>query len=89
VGPPERSTEGHRVRDQGDDMTTKFRGTAQLGDLVVAAFDKAARYSNDPREVSRLATWVVEHMLRRARRTLTPPSPKSWRDQNGGESRRA
>lgn len=48
--------------------------TAQLGDLVVAAFDKAARYSRDQRKVSRLATRAVARMLRRARRTLTPLS---------------
>jgi len=40
----------------------------QVGELVVAAFDKAASYSSDPREVSRLATQAVAQMLRRARR---------------------
>lgn len=55
-------------------MRTHVHKTAQLGELVVAAFDQAARYSTDPREVSRLATQAVAHMLRRARRTLTPPS---------------
>jgi len=49
-------------------MRTRVHTTAQLGNLVVAAFDGAARYSTDPREVSRLATQAVAHMLRRARR---------------------
>jgi len=44
--------------------------TVQLGELVVAAFNKAARFSANPEEVSRLATSAVIHMLRRAGRTL-------------------
>jgi hypothetical protein len=44
-------------------MRTHAHKTAQLGELVVAAFDEAARYSADPREVSRLATQAVVHML--------------------------
>jgi hypothetical protein len=43
--------------------------TALLGDLVVAAFDEAARHSTDPREVSRQATRAVARLLRRAHRT--------------------
>lgn len=34
----------------------------------MAAFDGAARYSTDPREVSRLATQAVAHLLHHARR---------------------
>lgn len=49
-------------------MRIQAQKTAQLGSLVVAAFDAAARYSTDPREVSRLATQAVTRMLRRARR---------------------
>jgi len=49
--------------------------TAQLGELVVAAFDGAARYSRDPLEVARLATRAVIHMLRRARVSSTPHKP--------------
>jgi len=49
-------------------MNTPFRKTAQLGDVVVAAFDSAALYSTDPREVSRLATQAVAHLLHHARR---------------------
>ena len=56
-------------------MRTNVHKTALLGELVVIAFDKAAHYSTDPREVSRLATQAVMHMLRRARRTSTPPPP--------------
>ena len=50
-------------------MKTHVHKTALLGDLVVAAFDEAARHSADPREVSRLATRTVARLLRRARRT--------------------
>ena len=49
-------------------MRTQVRETAQFGEFVVAAFDNAARYSTDPREVSRLATRAVAHVLRYARR---------------------
>lgn len=59
-------------------MRTTVDKTAQLGELVVAAFDKAAQYSTDPREVSRLATRAVMHMLWRAREepsiSLSPPT---------------
>ncbi len=47
-------------------------GTARLGDLIAAAFDEAARYSADPREVSRLATQAVRHLMRRAGRMPVP-----------------
>jgi hypothetical protein len=56
-------------------MTTNIHKTAQLGELVAAAFDKAALYSADPQEVSRLATQAVMNILRRAQRTSAPPSP--------------
>jgi hypothetical protein len=59
--------------------------TAQLGELVVAAFDEAAQYSTDSPEVSRLATRAVMHMLRRARKASPPQSihlqqhaPRRW-----------
>jgi hypothetical protein len=44
-------------------MTTNVHKTALLGELVVAAFDGAARYSTDPKEVSRLAAAAVMHVL--------------------------
>jgi hypothetical protein len=49
-------------------MKARSRRTALLGEVVVAAFDGAARYSADPREVSRLATQAVAHLLHHARR---------------------
>jgi hypothetical protein len=55
-------------------MRTDTRNTVELGELVVAAFDSAAQYSTDPREVTRLATEVVAHLLRRARETSHSPS---------------
>ena len=45
-------------------MRTNLRKTAELGEVVAAAFDKAAHYSSNPRKVSRLATRAVAHMLR-------------------------
>ena len=47
-------------------MTANGHKTAEIGELVVAAFDRAARYSTDPDEVSRLATTAVMHILRHA-----------------------
>jgi len=47
-------------------MRTNARRTAQLGDVVAAAFDEAARYSADPQEVLRLATQALVHLLRRS-----------------------
>ena len=49
------------------------RKTAELGELVVAAFDTAAHYSTNPREVSRLATRSIARILRPRRRQLTTP----------------
>jgi hypothetical protein len=45
-------------------MMTNTHEVLRLGDLVVAVFDAAAHYSSDPKEVSRLATLTVMHMLR-------------------------
>jgi hypothetical protein len=44
-------------------MKTHLHETVRLGDLVVAAFDEAERFSRDPREVSRLAAHAVAHLL--------------------------
>lgn len=49
-------------------MKIHLRKTAQLGEVVAAAYDGAERYSTDPREVSRLATQAVAHLLNHARR---------------------
>jgi hypothetical protein len=55
-------------------MKTSVRKTVQLGELIVAVFDSAALCSKDPREISRLATAAVMHMLRRAWMTSPHPS---------------
>ena len=44
------------------------RRTAPFGELLVAVFDEASRYSTDPDEVARMATEVVMRLLRRAQR---------------------
>jgi hypothetical protein len=54
-------------------MKALVRKTAQLGEVVAAVFDKAAHYSRDPKEVSRLATQAVALILR-PRRPGPPPS---------------
>jgi hypothetical protein len=80
-------------------VATSVQKTAKLGELVAAAFDRAAQYSSDPREVSHLATEAVLHMLRRARKTTTVkldgeehlimhedgvPGPGAWAGMHGG-----
>jgi hypothetical protein len=52
-------------------MRASLRKTAELGEVVVTAFDKAASYSTDPREVAQLATRAIALMLRTPRRRLT------------------
>jgi hypothetical protein len=54
-------------------MRARVRKTAQLGEVVAAVFDKAAHYSADPKEVSRLATQAVALILRPQRRVLPRP----------------
>jgi hypothetical protein len=61
-------------------MKNQNRKTAQLGELILAVFDNAAQYSADPREISRLATQAVSHMLWRRpqlTRSLTHPGSGS------------
>jgi len=48
-------------------MRADLRKTAELGEVVAAAFDKAADYSINPRKVSRLVTRAVALMLRNQR----------------------
>jgi hypothetical protein len=48
-------------------MTGVHASEARVGDLIVAAYDEAARYATDPAEVSRLATRTVIHILERGR----------------------
>lgn len=45
-------------------MTDAAHRTAQLGELVVAAFDEAAKHRGDPSGVSMLATQAVARILR-------------------------
>jgi hypothetical protein len=44
-------------------MSADLRKTAELGEVVAAAFDNAAHYSTNPRKVSRLVTRAVALML--------------------------
>jgi len=60
-------------------MKTHARRTAPLGELVVAAFDWAARYSSDPREVSRLATGAVTRILQSGKATSATLSLRALR----------
>ena len=60
-------------------MMTNVLRTVELGDLVVAVFDEAAHYSTDPREVSRLATRAVMHVLRR------DATPRRWQVRRNGK----
>jgi hypothetical protein len=48
-------------------MRADLRKTAELGEVVAAAFDNAADYSTNPRKVSRLVTRAVALMLRSQR----------------------
>ena len=48
-------------------MRADRRRTAELGEVVAAAFDKAAHYSTNPRKVSRLVTRAIALMLRSQR----------------------
>lgn len=43
-----------------------------LGDLVAAVFDEAERQCSNPADVSRLASRILEYMLRGTRMALTP-----------------
>jgi len=54
-------------------MHIRIHETMQLGDLIAAAYDEAARQASDSRDVSRVATRVVTKFLRSARRALPPP----------------
>jgi len=52
-------------------MRTELPKTVPLGELILTVFDNAAQYSADPREVSRLATQAISHMLWHAPRLKT------------------
>ena len=69
----ERSLSGRTRAQEEGTVKTRTQKTARLGDLIAAAFDEAARYTTDPREVSRLATQAVRHLVRHARRISALP----------------
>jgi hypothetical protein len=52
-------------------MRTQIPRTVPFGELVLTVFDDAEQYSADPREVSRLATQTISHMLWRTPRLKT------------------
>jgi len=58
-------------------MRTQIPKTVPLGELILTVFDKAAQYSADPREVSRLATQTISHMLCHTPGLKTTPQPGS------------
>ncbi len=58
------------TNDQEKIMRATLRRTAELGEVVAAAFDKAAHYSSNPKQVSRLVTRAVA-LMRRTQRIRT------------------
>ena len=44
-------------------MKTQAPTTVEFGELVLAIYDEAARYTDDPREVSCLVTQTVQEIL--------------------------
>jgi len=56
---------------------TTVHETAEVGQLVEAAYDAAAQIGSDARDVSRLATSAVRQILQRARRAA--PAPRMLR----------
>ncbi|MBN2577263.1 MAG: hypothetical protein JXP73_22060 [Deltaproteobacteria bacterium] len=54
-------------------MRTQALMTVEFGELVLAVYDEAARYSHNPREVACLVTQTVQEIVWRT------PKPKiSW-----------
>jgi hypothetical protein len=45
-------------------METKARESVSLGDMVVAVYDEANGYSNNPAEVSMIVSRTMDHLLR-------------------------
>jgi hypothetical protein len=50
-------------------MRTNIQKTVSLGDVIVAAYDQAALFSDDPLEISRLAARVIQIMLQSTKRS--------------------
>jgi len=71
-------------------MHIRIHETMQVGDLIAAAYDEAARQTSDADEASRVATRVVTRFLRGARRALPPPripsAPSGPRTPGQGEN---
>jgi hypothetical protein len=61
-------------QERRQDMKKHIRKTVPLGELILAVFDKAAQYSADPREISRLATQTVSQMLWHAHQVTSSQS---------------
>jgi hypothetical protein len=53
-------------------MNAMIHRSVQLGELVATVYDEAALYSDNPTEVSRLATEAVTRMLGWARSLPAP-----------------
>ena len=49
-----------------DRMMRNPRKTAELGEVILTAFDEAAQYTADPRTVARLASLAVLRLWRRS-----------------------
>lgn len=62
-------------------MRIQEQKTALFGELVVAAFDGASRYSADPMTVARLATGAVALMLRHTQGQGVPSLPPIVRER--------
>lgn len=81
-----------RALRRGDvNVQIDVQETTELGDLIAAAFDEAARLSNDAEEVSRLATQALARLLGRARRAprrraVPPAFLSSARDAHQGDN---
>jgi hypothetical protein len=55
-------------------VKTQFQTAVELGELILAVFDEAEEYSDDPREVARLATQAVTDMLWSAPKLASSPA---------------
>lgn len=65
-------------------MMSRIHRTARLGDLIEAAFDEADTRTSEPVERSRIATQIVVHILRHARRaTLAIEALSRWESEGG------
>jgi hypothetical protein len=66
-------------------VTTQIPRTVLLGDLVAAAFDKAADYDTDPVKISALATRAVAHILGQSRRVAHERSTRQKQESVAAE----